>query len=83
MKSSQDELSELSRAEDIFLGALGFADDATLEKVFIKTTGEIFIEGVFRSDGEKFTVQYDCEIGQLEDWAIEVLTKAGRVAKST
>ena len=81
MKSS-DELSELSRAEDIFLGALGFADDASLVKVILKE-GDIVIEGVFRSDGEKFSVHYDCERGELEDWAIVVLKKAGRVSETS
>ena len=80
MKPS-DQLLELSRAEDILLGALGFSDDACLEKVILRD-GKIFLEGVFRSDGEKFSVQYDCDRGALEDWAIEVLKRTDRVFES-
>ena len=77
MKES-DELSEISRAEDILLGALGFSDDAKLNKVSL-TGDEITLHGIFHSDGEAFRVNYDCERGHLEDWAIAVLKKAGRV----
>ena len=73
-----DELSELSRAEDILLGALGYSDDAKLEEVHL-TEHEITLHGIFLSDGEKFVVNYDCECGALEEWAIEILRKAGKV----
>ena len=77
MKES-DELSEISRAEDILLGALGYSDDAKLDKISL-SGDEITIHGTFHSDGEKFVTIYDCDRGQLEDWAVEVLKKAGRV----
>ena len=72
------ELSDLCRAEDILLGALGYSDDAQLEKVLIAGS-EINLHGKFLSDGEKFEAIYDCEIGPLENWAIDILKKAGKV----
>lgn len=76
--STEEELSDLSRAEDILLGAMGYSDDAKLEKV--KILGEqIFLNGAFRSDGESFSVKFDCERGKLEDWALEILRKVGKV----
>lgn len=77
MKESY-EVSEICRAEDILLGALGYSDDAQLEKV-IMSGSEINLHGHFLSDGEKFVVIYDCEIGPLENWAIAILRKAGKV----
>jgi hypothetical protein len=74
----EDTFAEAIRAEDIFLGGMGLAEDAKLEKIHLQ--GQmLFIIGSFSSDGEQFKLLYDCEIGDLELWALEILRKQGRV----
>ncbi len=75
-----EELTELVRAEDIFLGALGLSDDACLEKL-IERKDRIFVLGSFKSDEEPFELEFDLDIGELELWAIKVLKEKGKVFK--
>jgi len=76
--NSSEELSEISRSEDILLGAMGFSEDARLKRVVVKRE-EVFLEGSFTSDGETFVSKFDGEFGPLESWALEILKAAGRV----
>lgn len=78
--SKEQELTEIVRAEDIFLGALGLSDDACLNKL-IEREDKIFVAGNFKSDQEKFELEFDLEIGDLEIWALKVLKDKGRVVK--
>lgn len=78
--SSKEDLSDLSRAEDILLGAAGYDEDACLDQVRIHGQ-EIILEGHFRSDGEKFSTAFDCECGNFEEWALEILKSDGRVTQ--
>lgn len=74
---STEDFSELTRAEDIFLGALGFGEGARLSKIFLKDKA-IELSGTF-ADGETFSAIFDEEVGALETWALDILKQAGLV----
>jgi len=71
MSPKEDFLNERQRAEDILLGALGFAEEArilTVERAQMGYRGK----GVF-TDGEHFEFSSDEELGELEEWALTIL----------
>ena len=68
-----DFLSERSRAEDIILGSLGFGEEASVLTIELTPAG---YKGVGRwPDGETFDFESDEQPGELEKWALKVLSK--------
>ena len=76
---ADQETEELVRAEDIFLGAMGLAEDACLELI-VQKNDKVILCGKFKSDNQKFEVEYDLELTDLEKWALDVLKKNGKLA---
>lgn len=65
-------LNEITRAEDILLGALGFDGDASIVSLRVTEAGYEG-EGVW-PDGETFSFESDWEPDELELWAISIVT---------
>ena len=68
----EDCLSERIRAEDILLGSLGFAEEATIVSVEITPSG--YQGTAMWQDGEKFKFEYEEEVDDLQRWALQILT---------
>ncbi len=73
MAGSDDFLDEVTRAQDILLGALGFGEEAKVLAV-AKTECGYAGQGVW-PDGEKFDFESSDELSELELWALEILKK--------
>lgn len=71
-----DFLEEVTRAEDILLGGLGFGEEARI--VTISLTGDRFFGTGCWSDGETFVFESEDELSELDRWAVEILKQAGR-----
>ncbi len=68
---ADDCLDEVTRAEDVLLGALGFDADA---RIIAITKTEAGFSGLGQwSDGESFEFESEDELSDLERWAVEVL----------
>jgi len=71
MTKNGDDLSPETRAEDILLGSLGYGEDARVVSIERTQNG---YRGVGKwPDGEQFTFENDDELGDLENWALELL----------
>lgn len=69
--SKEEQQSDNERAEDILLGALGYAEEAKI--VALRRTPDGFAgRGRFR-DGEEFDFSSEEELTELEQWALSVL----------
>jgi hypothetical protein len=69
--TAEEQLDELTRAEDILLGALGFDGDACI--VSLEVVGDCY-RGLGRwPDGEEFEFSSDWSPDDLEQWAIGVV----------
>jgi hypothetical protein len=66
-----DFLEEGQRAEDIILGSLGFGEDACIAS--IEATKEGYRGKGHYSDGEEFDFESDCELDDLDRWALSIL----------
>ena len=77
--SATEEFSELSRAEDILLGSMGYGEGAKLANVTI-AGDQITLHGEF-SDGEAFSADIDQELSDLEHWALNILEASRRVER--
>ena len=63
-------LSERIRAEDILLGSLGFAEDASIVTVEVTPSG---YQGTAQwQDGEQFRFEWNEEVDDLQRWALEI-----------
>ncbi len=73
MRKGEEFLSERNRAEDILLGGLGYAEDASI--VSIQRGAEGF-KGIGKfSDGVEFEFSCDDELDELQQWALVVFLK--------
>jgi hypothetical protein len=78
MSKESDDLSPKVRAEDIILGSLGFGEDARV--LSIERTSEGY-KGIGRwADGEEFPFESDCELDDLEKWALQILLESKTAA---
>jgi hypothetical protein len=68
--TSGDCLDELTRAEDILLGSLGYGEGAQI-KSLTSTEAGYSGTGVF-PDGEKFEFSCEEELDDLQRWAISI-----------
>jgi hypothetical protein len=73
MSIKDDLLDERKRAEDILLGSLGFGEDASI--LSIQKTKEGYQGKGQWTDGSLFEFESDDELGDLEVWALGILTK--------
>jgi hypothetical protein len=72
MTKNGDDLSPETRAEDILLGSLGYGEEARVLSLERTKNG---YRGVGKwPDGEQFTFENDDELGDLEIWALDLLT---------
>jgi len=71
-------LDEKTRAEDIILGSLGYAEEASI--VSIEVTKEGYCGQGIWSDGETFDFESTEEIDDLEQWALSILVPAQKKA---
>lgn len=73
--AQEDFLAERQRAEDILLGALGFAEEAHIISVSRAAVG---YRGVGQyTGGERFEFQSEEELSEVEEWALGVFLKSG------
>ncbi|MCO6432385.1 MAG: hypothetical protein J5J00_16140 [Deltaproteobacteria bacterium] len=64
-------LTERIRAEDILLGSLGFAEDASIVTVELTPAG---YRGTGKwQDGEQFNFVCEDDVDELQRWALKVL----------
>lgn len=69
----EDFLSEETRADDILLGSLGVAEEATIISIELKRRG---YRGIARRpDGEEFLFESDDDLDDLEKWALGIISK--------
>ena len=73
MNKKDDFLSERVRAEDILLGALGFAEESRI--VSIERAGSSYRGIGAYPDGERFQFSGDDELDELQQWALNILLK--------
>ena len=69
----EDFLNEVTRAEDILLGSVGIDGEAKIIEIELKGSG---YRGTARwPDGE--TTEFECEdeLGDIEHWALKVLSQ--------
>lgn len=66
-------LNEVTRAEDILLGALGFDGDAAIIALSITEDG-YHGEGQW-PDGDTFTFESEWEPDDLEKWALSIIER--------
>lgn len=71
----EDCLDACTRAEDILLGSLGIAEDARIVRVERTDCG--YRGRAAWADGDEFDFESDEEPGELELWALEVLSSQG------
>lgn len=70
---AEDCLNEKTRAEDILLGSLGFAEEAQILSI---TASEQGYSGTARwADGEEFDFEYEEGLDDLQRWALEIFIK--------
>ncbi len=67
-------LEQRTRAEDILLGYAGYGEDATIISIE-RTTDGYTGKGKFR-DGEIFEFSSTDEVDELEEWALNILTRS-------
>jgi hypothetical protein len=68
-------LDEVSRAEDVILGSLGFGEDAKI--IEFRRDGEVYRGIASWSDGEQFEFETAVtEMSELELWAVDTFMKA-------
>jgi len=72
--SKDDFLEEVTRAEDILLGGLGFGNEARIVEISLQ--GNRFSGTGRWSDGETFSFESEEDLSELDRWAIEILTQA-------
>jgi hypothetical protein len=73
-----DFLSEKIRAEDILLGALGFAEDARIVSIQRTKLGYRGL-GRYSSDGHEFEFDCDEELDELQEWALGIVEERLRL----
>jgi hypothetical protein len=72
--AAEEQLDEITRAEDILLGALGFDGDAKI--ITLVCDAEGYRGTGSWPDGDSFDFSSDWTPDELELWAIEILQKA-------
>jgi len=77
---NEDFLNEISRAEDIILGSLGFAEEASI--VSVEITAEGYKGSGKWKDGEVFDFESEDELDELEHWALSILIPEKKAAGS-
>jgi len=70
---SEDKIDELTRAEDILLGSLGFGERTKIISIELTSAG---YRGKGRfEDGEEFEFESDEELDKLQRWALAIVMK--------
>lgn len=77
-QSSEPEyLSEVTRAEDILLGSLGYGEGASIIAVEVTSSG--YAGTAQWDDGQIFEFRSDEKLTELETWALEVFVNRCRL----
>lgn len=74
--SETDDLNEVTRAEDILLGSLGYGEGASI--IAVESTSSGYAGTAQWDDGQIFEFRSEEELSDLEAWALEVLSAASR-----